>query len=140
MQQATSAHSGATPGTSSGKSENTSGRVLHFIQAISTFDRHELEAVVESLIGVLDMADGCPDQEDDDPAGDVLDKGESGGWAESLSDFQTYEDDEREDDDVENRAVYRDRARARACIPSMYGRQRTYRLGGAAAQVGALRP
>jgi len=140
MQQAESAFSGATPGTSSGKSINTSKRVIHFIRAISTFDRRELEAVVESLIGVLDLADGDPDTEDDDPCGDVLDRGESGSWAEGLSGFSIYDDDEHEDDDVETRAFYRDRVRARACNPATYGRERTYSLGGAAAQVRALRP
>ena len=74
MQQATSAHSGATPTTSRGNPNELSGRLIHFARAISTFERHEVETIVERLIAMLDRADGDPDLEDGDidycPAGD----------------------------------------------------------------------
>lgn len=38
--------------------------------------RAAIEAAVETLLSVLDTLDGDPDLEDDDPAGDALDKGE----------------------------------------------------------------
>jgi len=45
-------------------------------QAIRNLSRHELEAVTERLIEMLDTMDADPDLEDDDPAGTDLDKGE----------------------------------------------------------------
>lgn len=38
--------------------------------------RSALERAVESLIDLLDCTDGDPDLEEDDPAGDPLDRGE----------------------------------------------------------------
>ncbi len=42
--------------------------------------RREIEAEIERLIALLDTADGDPDLEDDDPAGDPLDRGEAEDW------------------------------------------------------------
>lgn len=56
-------------------------------QAIRKLSRHELEAVTERLIEMLDTMDGDPDLEDDDPGGTDLDKGEddgANGWARLL--------------------------------------------------------
>lgn len=74
MQQANSAHSGDHPGTSRGNPNESSGRLIHFAQAISNFERREVEMIVEKLIAMLDREDGDPDLEDGDadycPAGD----------------------------------------------------------------------
>lgn len=74
MQQANSAHSGARPNASRANPNKISGRLVHFAQAISTFERREVETIIESLIAMLDRADGDPDLEDGDvdycPAGD----------------------------------------------------------------------
>ena len=74
MQQAKSAHSGAHPGTSRGNPNEISGRLIHFVHAISTVERREVETIVERLIAMLDRTDGDPDLEDGDvdycPAGD----------------------------------------------------------------------
>lgn len=41
---------------------------------LSSSDRAAIEQTVEQLIALLDTADGDPDLEDDDPAGDPLDE------------------------------------------------------------------
>lgn len=38
-------------------------------------NRQAIEDEIERLIGLLDLVDGDPDREDDDPAGDELDEG-----------------------------------------------------------------
>ena len=44
---------------------------------LASYDSHKLEAFIEIAIGLLDMIDGDPDLEDDDPAGgNVEDEGE----------------------------------------------------------------
>lgn len=66
MQQATRVHSDATPVTSRGNPDELSGRLIHSVQAISMFERPEVEAIVERLIAMLDRADGDADFEDAD--------------------------------------------------------------------------
>jgi len=47
---------------------------------LASYDRHKLEALTDMAIGLLDMFDGDPDLEDDDPAGgNVEDEGENAG-------------------------------------------------------------
>ncbi|MET4595771.1 MULTISPECIES: hypothetical protein [unclassified Sphingomonas] len=74
MQQATRVHSDATPSTSPEYLSEMPAKLTHFAQAIITFERHEVETIVERLIAMLDHADGDPNLEDGDadycPAGD----------------------------------------------------------------------
>lgn len=44
-----------------------------------TLRRDAIEALVETLLAVLDDEDGDPDLEEDDPSGDPLDRGEEDG-------------------------------------------------------------
>lgn len=48
--------------------------------ALSPEERAAIEAEVDRLIAILDAVDGDCDLEDDDPAGDPLDKGEDEEW------------------------------------------------------------
>lgn len=48
-------------------------------QAIPMLTRHDLEALTERLIDRLDMIDGNPDEEEDDPAGQCDEDGMNAG-------------------------------------------------------------
>lgn len=43
-----------------------------------------IEGVIETLVLLLDTIDGDPDFEDDDPAGDPLDRGEHDGTSDLM--------------------------------------------------------
>ena len=61
---------------------------------INSFDRYAIECQIEELIALLDLVDGDPDLEDDDPSGDPLDRGEMPCDGELLAMKPVYGDDQ----------------------------------------------
>jgi hypothetical protein len=104
--------------------------VRALILAAATMPRAAVEASIEGLIALLDLADGDADSEDVDDDTCVDDRGEDDRdndregvtLVEQIgqgSALLAYADDDREEDadDRMIRVRYRDRIRARRCVP-----------------------
>lgn len=104
--------------------------VRSLILAAATMPRAAVEASIEGLIALLDLADGDADSEDVDDDTCVDDRGEDdrdndregGTLVEQIEQGSAplaYADDEREEDGEDRmaRLRYRDRIRRRRCVP-----------------------